>query len=1257
MGGKKCKKCGKLFVSLKALSGHMKSHSLKYKKKKINKERRLRTIYQYAKCTTNDPLTLCSTSFDNAEQKEEETAAAMGLMMLPNGFANSGGDEMVISTLAKLNDISVHGLGHSDDMDLGKENLSSIGKKKTYKCAVCFKEFGSGQSLGGHQRAHYYKCLVCSEVFGSGEDLEDHKRAHCNVLVYTCSICFKVFGSERLLGDHYRVHYKCVICFKKFRSGEAFENHKRARCKEIQGGHKCKICFKLFASGTALGGHMGIHNKVIKSSKDYRCSLCSKIFGSGEDLEDHKRVSCNVIRNSEVHKCSVCFKEFVTVEDLEDHKRAHCNVLTSSSKVYKCSICFKEFRSRKLLGSHMRVHYKCVLCFKRFKSGKALEDHKRARCKGDHKCLVCFKLFASGTALRGHMRIHSNVITSSKDLYFKCWVCSKEFGTGEDLEDHKRAHCNGITSSKEFGSGPSLGGGHMRIHSNVVTSMGHKCSVCSKEFGSGLSLWGHMSVHSSAMTSSNDNLCFLCFMKFGSVEALEDHERVHHSLITSKDYKCSVCFKEFWSEEALRVHMNVHSSVITTSIVCRNEDIADSFDIRGHVDQLRESQNEYLRWVGTQQWGELGPNSGGNQGTAKLVRIGTVKCILVAVLEHEHPLELVDLQPPKIVDEWEEESDKDDDDLIIEDEFRRPCNRCHQDITVYHRYYYRCTIDSCDYFLHKFCAELPPILNHISDPHPLNLYSDNYYRYQCDICESEISRYEVFYKCSSCDTWIDLKCAVDVEKKSIHHPGHPHLLVCDISKSILCHCNACGKEHKGSFFHCATCPNFTIHSDCAFLPKKLLIQEATDDAFYHPHPLTISYSFPYADQVAKFYPECRVCSRDFAYQRYCWNYKCEKLGTGKTIKNYEDADYPDLIHLPFQDQTCSILKTLFSKKSGPTDFAVKEVNLRDIDHRHQLKLVDTLATSSKIGSLMCHNPMKKFELLCNGCVRPITEMPFYKCSNEEYESCNFALHEWCTRLPASIENHPGHPQHTLLLMPNVPHEIFSIFRCAVCFLPCNGFAYGCVECEYYVDVNCGFIPEKITHKAHPNHLLSRVKVDKYTDCRLCHTSRVEDCFSFSCNICDDVVIHLDCALLLPGTIRHKYDKHPMSLSYFPIENHKSKYFCEICEKELNPHLSFYHCHKCVQSVHSACAPLILRSETDTYSRYTWPASIYDFVNVKFGSIHKTPDHPHPLLFTQGIASDGECNECEEQLRYNMIFKCLKCKYAIDYDCCKRLNSS
>ena len=145
-----------------------------------------------------------------------------------------------------------------------------------------------------------------------------------------------------------------------------------------------------------------------------------------------------------------------------------------------------------------------------------------------------------------------------------------------------------------------------------------------------------------------------------------------------------------------------------------------------------------------------------------------------------------------------------------------------------------------------------------------------------------------------------------------------------------------------------------------------------------------------------------------------------------------------------------------------------------------LSLVDTQsndstgATSSSGGSsLPCHDPMKRIELLCNGCVRPIMDVPFYKCSSQD-QSCDFVLHEWCTRLPAELPNHPGHT-HTLTFLPKVLENTFGIFKCKICTLICNGFAYGCTKCEYYIDVNCGFIPDEITHEAHPDHILSRCK--------------------------------------------------------------------------------------------------------------------------------------------------------------------------------------
>ncbi|XP_076920271.1 uncharacterized protein LOC143581336 [Bidens hawaiensis] len=569
-------------------------------------------------------------------------------------------------------------------------------------------------------------------------------------------------------------------------------------------------------------------------------------------------------------------------------------------------------------------------------------------------------------------------------------------------------------------------------------------------------------------------------------------------------------------------------------------------------------------------------------------------------------------------------------------------------------------------------GERPTTLEYSSHPHPLTLRKPDF-RWFCSYCQTYHESAKVCYRCPSniCGFNICMKSAVGLDIRRIYHPSHRHPLVSPLSTPILCKCKACGIEHKGVFFLCTMCADFAIHTDCIKLPKSLLIQ-TTNDNFHHTHPLTLSYSFPMEDQITKYYPSCRVCGANLSYSEELWIYKCEKciyyihVRCAKSkqkplvfIKNFVDADYPHLLHLPFPDETYSISRHLFSKETRtPTD----EVS---ITHQHDLVLVDTEyidrlggPTSPKINPLiMCHNPMKKIQLLCNGCLRPITEMPFYKCGANEDESCNFVIHEWCTRQPTKVDNHPFHPQHTLVLMLNIPHAFFNIFKGDVCDLDCNGYAYGCPKCEYYVDVSCSFIPEKITHKSHPNHLLSIVEKDRAGSviCLICHRRYyLKQEHGFSCNICD-VYMHLNCAMMLPETIWHPYDKHPMHLSYLPIENHKSEYFCEICEYNLNPHNGFYHCVECAQSVHSACAPLILCCETETYSLRWDP--VYMFINVKFGGTHKIDSHAHLLTFAQGIESDGQCNICGRRLQLRMIFKCAECEFAIHYNCCKDLSSS
>ena len=148
------------------------------------------------------------------------------------------------------------------------------------------------------------------------------------------------------------------------------------------------------------------------------------------------------------------------------------------------------------------------------------------------------------------------------------------------------------------------------------------------------------------------------------------------------------------------------------------------------------------------------------------------------------------------------------------------------------------------------------------------------------------------------------------------------------------------------------------------------------------------------------------------------------------------------MHLPFLDDSCSTLKHRFFKKNGYETCAKDEgYNF----HQHPLILVliestidNSIPTSSNKKIVYCHNPMKKIELLCNGCLRPITSVPFFKCSSED-ENCNFVLHEWCTRIPYELPNYLDHPQHKLIMHRSVPDKFFSVFNCDVCRLSCNGF--------------------------------------------------------------------------------------------------------------------------------------------------------------------------------------------------------------------------
>ncbi|PWA48716.1 C1-like protein [Artemisia annua] len=91
--------------------------------------------------------------------------------------------------------------------------------------------------------------------------------------------------------------------------------------------------------------------------------------------------------------------------------------------------------------------------------------------------------------------------------------------------------------------------------------------------------------------------------------------------------------------------------------------------------------------------------------------------------------------------------------------------------------YYRCCQDGCSYTLHKYCAQLPRILQHqLHLDHSLNLVDtlgDEHY-FKCSGCFSLGNTFA--YKCeSNCKFFLCVNCVV--LPKTIKHESHNHPLV------------------------------------------------------------------------------------------------------------------------------------------------------------------------------------------------------------------------------------------------------------------------------------------------------------------------------------------------------------------------------------------------------------------------------------------------------------------------------------------------
>ncbi|XP_047330557.1 uncharacterized protein LOC124934125 isoform X3 [Impatiens glandulifera] len=186
--------------------------------------------------------------------------------------------------------------------------------------------------------------------------------------------------------------------------------------------------------------------------------------------------------------------------------------------------------------------------------------------------------------------------------------------------------------------------------------------------------------------------------------------------------------------------------------------------------------------------------------------------------------------------------------------------------------------EDCDYFLHKWCANLQEEIRHPLHEHPLRLEPSSP-KWDCGLCGSSRG-FCMCYTCNECDFNLEVLCAALPEK--LDHKLDEHTLTplrTTLDKRLfgffsekfakrlgdLPKCNACGFPCQDLSLECAKC-NLHLHIHCFLLP-------ATGKHQSHRHELVLSLP---PDRVDPNEDEfiCDACEESRDPEN--WVYRCPR---------------------------------------------------------------------------------------------------------------------------------------------------------------------------------------------------------------------------------------------------------------------------------------------------------------------------------------------------------------------------------------------
>ena len=373
---KVCKECGKGFQSLKALCGHMASHSDKEKltvnkfeqhsetseKQKLvmdsqsdtetsaPKQRRVSKRIRYKNLDVYSSLGNGSSSVSGIEQEQQEVA--ISLMLLSRDSGHKGGLNSVGES-SDNNSVVLEAKSSSIDMIIGKKVLSSVtnmneivekkkerdGELKSSENSDSGyfrngpKKIESDVSVDGFLRNGDIKKLEVESGSGFRKNLLEEEAKD---QVERGSSKYEL--RKRTRNGLYRPESAIISCKKE---ADCSSNGEICRNGQKRSKYECLTCNKTFHSHRALGGHRANHTKIN--------GCCESICESGENSIETDNIPTPIANNELIENGT---GKTPIKEDFSERKPG-----SKKSKGHECPICFRIFKSGQALGGHKRSHF------------------------------------------------------------------------------------------------------------------------------------------------------------------------------------------------------------------------------------------------------------------------------------------------------------------------------------------------------------------------------------------------------------------------------------------------------------------------------------------------------------------------------------------------------------------------------------------------------------------------------------------------------------------------------------------------------------------------------------------------------------------------------------------------------------------------------------------------------------------------------------------------------------------------------------